>query len=135
MFTNTQMGGLNLGFPDVCITPIGPIPTPIPYPNFSTGIMAIPPTASLKCLTVGMPTHNITTMIPMSLGDCTGVLLGVLSGLIIGPTRTLIPSFTTLTGGLPTNRMLSMTGQNGFALNAPGLTLIPSQFKCLILSP
>ena len=28
MFANTMMGGLNLGFPDVCLTP--PVAEPIP---------------------------------------------------------------------------------------------------------
>ena len=34
MFANTQMGGVDTGFPDVCLTPII-VPVPIPYPNIS----------------------------------------------------------------------------------------------------
>ena len=47
MFQNTMAGGMNLGFPDVCLTPtpIGPIP--IPYPNTSTGATFNPATTAL----------------------------------------------------------------------------------------
>ena len=31
MFANTQMMGMDMGFPDVCLTP--PVPAPVPYPN------------------------------------------------------------------------------------------------------
>jgi hypothetical protein len=27
--------GMDFGFPDVCNTPLGPVVTPIPYPNFT----------------------------------------------------------------------------------------------------
>ena len=30
MFANTQMGGINVGFPDVCLTPAPPAPAPDP---------------------------------------------------------------------------------------------------------
>jgi hypothetical protein len=29
--------------------------------------------------------------------------------------------------------MTSMTGQNGMSMNAPGLTLVPAQFKVLLM--
>ena len=35
-------------------------------------------------------------------------------------------------GGMPTS---SLTGQNGIGLNAPGVALVPSQFKSLCLKP
>jgi len=41
MFANTQMMGLDLGFPDVCLTPT-PAPVPIPYPNLALGPMTVP---------------------------------------------------------------------------------------------
>jgi len=41
MFANTQMGGINLAFPDVCKTP--PVAIPIPYPNVALGAMGVPP--------------------------------------------------------------------------------------------
>ena len=34
--------GMNMGFPDVCVTPVGPVPVPIPYPNMAMNAMAVP---------------------------------------------------------------------------------------------
>jgi hypothetical protein len=134
MFVNTQMGGLNFGFPDVCLTPIV-VPVPIPYPNLATGVLAMPPTAALNVLITCMPTHTIATMGTISFGDQPGIELGVLSGLFMGPHHTLIPSFTMLSEGMPTSHLCSMTAHNGFSLNAPGLSIVPSQFNTLCLMP
>ncbi|MCA9621991.1 MAG: DUF4150 domain-containing protein, partial [Myxococcales bacterium] len=41
MFANTQMMGIDIGFPDVCLTPT-PAPVPIPYPNIAMGPMGVP---------------------------------------------------------------------------------------------
>ncbi|HHO58944.1 MAG TPA: DUF4150 domain-containing protein [Thiotrichales bacterium] len=137
MFANCQMGGLNNAMPDVCLTPIptpaGPVPTPIPYPNIAVGTTALPPTAAFKVLMSGMPAHNMMTIIPMSNGDNAGVNMGVLSGMVMGPSRHLTGAFTTLVGGSPATKMTSMTGQNGMSLNVPGMTLVPAQFKVLML--
>lgn len=135
MFINTQMGGMNLGFPDVCLTPTPVGPVPIPYPNISLGLTAVPPTAALKVLVSCMPAHTMMTMGSISNGDNAGVSMGVASGMVMGPHRTLLPSFTLLMGGMPTSRMTSLTGQNGISLNAPGVSLVPSQFKSLCLKP
>ena len=37
MFANCQMGGQDMGFPDVCLTPSPVGPVPIPYPNIAMG--------------------------------------------------------------------------------------------------
>ena len=42
MFANTQMMGMDMAFPDVCLTPAGPAVVPIPYPNIAMGPTAIP---------------------------------------------------------------------------------------------
>ncbi len=132
MFANCSMMGMHLAFPDVCITPIGPIPTPIPYPNLALLPMAIPPTANIKHLISMMPAHNMATMVPMSLGDFTGVMGGVMSGMIMGPGRNIMGSVKAFTGGMPSTKMLSPTMQN--MTNCPlGMTLVPSQFKVLIM--
>jgi hypothetical protein len=137
MFANCQMGGMNMATPDVCLTPIptpaGPVPTPIPYPNIAMGPTAIPPTAAINVLLSGMPAHNMMTTIPMSNGDNAGVNMGVMSGMVMGPSRHMVGAFTTLIGGSPATKMTSMTGQNGMSLNVPGMTLTPSQVKVLIL--
>ncbi len=134
MFANSQMGGLNLAAPDVCLTPVAGVPTPVPYPNIALGSTALPPTACLKVLIMGLPAHNLMTLIPMSNGDNAGVNLGVLSGMVMGPSRHLMGSTSVLIGGSPATRLSSPTGQNGLSLNASGATLVPAQTKVLILS-
>ncbi|MGO9062718.1 MAG: DUF4150 domain-containing protein [Candidatus Binataceae bacterium] len=130
MFANSQMVGMNFGLPDVCLTPM-PVPTPIPYPNLSIQTMGVP--AVYNVLFGGTPAHNMSTIVPLSNGDNAGINLGVASGTVMGPTRFLTGAFTVLLRGMPATRMTSMTIQN--STNCPGLTLVPSQFKVLLLAP
>ena len=131
MFGNCQLGPTNLGFPDVCLTPLAAgIPVPIPYPNMTNGATGLPPAVTV--LYEGGPAHNVTTMEDLSLGDQPGVELGVASALDMGPKENLVPSFTVFHEGLPATKLTTVTLHNG--TNAPGLTLIPAQFKVLILS-
>lgn len=132
MFANTQSYAMNLGFPDVCKTPIGPVVTPIPYPNISETTTAIPNIFNqfITC----MPIHNLMTTVPTSSGNEAGSLLGVVSQLIKGPTIHMLGSFKVFRTIMPATKMLSMSGQNGMALNIPGVTLSPSQVKVLYLS-
>ena len=131
MFANSQMGGMNLGFPDVCITPVGPVPVPVPYPNIATSMMGVP--AAYNVLMGGTPAHNMMTIIPLTNGDNAGVAMGVASGTVMGPSRALTGAFTVLVGGAPVTRMTSMNLQN--STNCPGVSLIPSQLKVLVLAP
>jgi len=137
MFANCQMGGMNMAAPDVCLTPIptpaGPVPTPIPYPNIAMPMTAIPPTACLKVLLTAGPAHNLMTTVPMSNGDNAGVNLGVASGMVMGPCRHTMGSTNVLYGGMPATKMTSMSGQNGMSMNIPGMTLVPSQFKVMLM--
>jgi hypothetical protein len=130
MFANTQMMGIDMGFPDVCLTPT-PAPVPIPYPNIAAGPMGVP--AAYNVLLMCAPAHNVATTIPLTNGDNPGVALGVASGLVMGPSRHILPSVTCLFGGLPATRMTSVTIQN--STNCPGMRLVPSQPKVLILAP
>lgn len=130
MFANTQMMGMDMGFPDVCLTPM-PAPVPIPYPNMAMGPMGVP--AAYNVLTFFAPTHNLMTTIPLTLGDQPGIALGVASGLVMGPSRRLTGAFTCLVGYAPVQRMTSMGIQN--STNCPGVRLVPSQPKVIVLSP
>jgi len=136
VFATTQMGGMNFGFPDVCLTPIpspvGPIPTPLPYPNMAIPTTAIP--SQIKTLTLAMPNHNMLTITPLSNGDNAGLMMNPVSGMVMGPQRQLLGSVKTLIGGMPANKMLGMSGQNGFTPGAPGVTLVPSQVKLMLLT-
>lgn len=132
MFANCQMGGQNMAAPDVCLTPVpspvGPVPTPMPYPN-----MAMLPTAlsfAVNVLVSGTPGHNMMTQEPVSNGDNPGVNMGVTSGLVMGPCRHTMGSIGVFIGGSPATKMASPTMQN--STNAMGMTLIPSQVRVLI---
>ena len=130
MFANTQMMGMDLAFPDVCLTPT-PAPVPIPYPNIALGPMGVP--AAYNILFMCAPAHNMGTIVPLSNGDNPGVALGVASGMVMGPDRHLTAAFTVLVKGLPATRLTSMSLQN--STNAPGARIVPSQVKVLLLAP
>lgn len=129
MFANCQMMGMDMGFPDVCVTPAVP-PVPVPYLNVAMGPMAIPncPTILINC----MPVHNLATTIPMTNGDNPGVLLGVAAGTVMGPSRHLTGAFTVLFQGMPASRLTSMSLQN--STNCPGARIVPSQVLVLLLA-
>ena len=131
MFANSQMMGMDLAFPDVCLTPAGPVVVPIPYPNIAMGPTAIP--SQMIVLIEAMPAHNLGTITPLTNGDNAGVAMGVASGLVMGPSRHLTAAFTVLFGGMPATRLTSMSLQN--STNAPGARLVPSQVKVLLLAP
>lgn len=122
---------MNLAFPDVCLTPIV-VPVPIPYPNIALTPTAIP--TIFNQFTMGMPDHNLMTMGSVSLGDFAGVAGGVVSGMIVGPSRHIMGSMKIFKGPAPATKMLDPTMQNGMAPNAVGTALSPSQTKVLHLS-
>jgi hypothetical protein len=136
VFATTQMPAINMAMPDVCLTPIpspvGPIPVPIPYPNIALTVTAIP--SQVKVLTLAMPNHKMMTITPMSNGDNSGLMMNPLSGMVMGPQKQLLGSVKTFMGGLPANKMLGLSGQNGIMPGAFGLTLSPSQIKVMILA-
>ena len=131
MFGNTQMMGMDLGFPDVCLTPAGPAVVPIPYPNIALGPMGVP--AAYTILFMCAPAHNLATTVVMTNGDNAGIATGVASGSVMGPSRHLTAAFTVLVDGMPATRLTSMSLQN--STNCPGVRLVPSQVKVLLLAP
>jgi hypothetical protein len=131
MFGNTQMMGMDLGFPDVCLTPAGPAVVPIPYPNIALGPMGVP--AAYNILFMCAPAHNLATTVVMTNGDNAGLATGVASGTVMGPSRHLTAAFTVLVDGMPATRLTSMALQN--STNCPGVRLVPSQVKVLLLAP
>src|SRR5262245_49369353 len=129
MFMNSQMAGMDLAFPDVCLTP--PVPTPVPYPDIAMGPTAVP--SQTKVFIMAMPAHNLATTTPITNGDNAGVATGVASGTVMGPSRHLTGAFTVLVAAAPATRVTSMSLQN--STNAPGARLVPSQVKVLVLAP
>ena len=63
--------GQNIGFPDVCLTPAGPVVVPVPYPNIAMNCMAAPFSPAVKISMV--PALNMGSKIPMTSGDEGGV--------------------------------------------------------------
>ena len=129
MFANTQMMGVDIGFPDVCMTP--PAAVPNPYPNIALGPMTVP--AVYNVLMFCAPAHNMFSTVVMTNGDNTGVMLGVASGMVMGPSRRLTAAFTCIVGGAPLTRLTSLGIQN--STNCPGIRLVPSQPNVLVLAP
>lgn len=131
MFANCQLMGTDMAFPDVCMTPAAPSPIPVPYTDIALGPTAIPSCPTI--LIMGGPAHNLATTIPMTNGDNPGVLLGVASGTVMGPSRHTTGANTVLFNGMPATRLTSTTMQN--STNAMGARIAPSQTLVLILAP
>lgn len=137
MFQLTMGPGMNLGFPDVCLTPIptpvGPVPTPIPYPDINIPVASAP--AAYNILTVCMPVINQMSHGLMSNGDEPGLMGGVITHLEDGQTAYELGCFTIFVDGPPSQRMTSVTGQNALVMlpNAPGMSLLPTQVTVLTL--
>lgn len=129
MFANCQLMGVDLAFPDVCLTPT-PTPTPIPYPDVAIGPTAIP--VAYNILLMGMPAHNMATVTPLTNGDNVGVATGVASGTVMGPSRHVTAAFTVLFKGTPATRLTSVSLQN--STNMVGMRTVPSQLKVLLLA-
>lgn len=69
---------LSFGFPDVCLTPVGPVIVPIPYPNFAAHAMAA---TFSPIVSVGMiPALNLGSVIAMTTGDEPGVAHWTIKG-------------------------------------------------------
>jgi carboxyl-terminal processing protease len=72
MLPATNRGtGANLGFPDVCLTPMGPVVAPVPYPNIGMHGMAI--AFSPNVMLSGMNAISAIASIPLTMGDEAGV--------------------------------------------------------------
>lgn len=129
---NGPIPNLSLAFPDACETLVGIVVVPIPYPNMTLCDTAIPD--QFTVLTECMPSANLMTIIPMSMGDEPGLLLGLVSFFVMGSQKHLTCSATLLLACLPATRMLDMTGQNGMMPNDPGMTMSPSNLTVASLS-
>ena len=131
MFANSQMMGVDMGFPDVCKTPV-PAPVPIPYPAIAAGPMGVP--AAYHILSMFTPTHNLLTTIPLTNGDNAGVAMGLVSQTVMAPTSPITGAFTVLVGGAPVTRLTSIN--RGNTMNNPivNARTVPSQIKWTVLS-
>jgi len=132
MFMLSMGAGMDLGFPDVCLTPVV-VPVPVPYPDIQFSATSAP--AAYNVLVDCMPALNLMSKGLVSVGDQAGVLLGVASHMMSGQAEYLVGCITIMVDGVPAQRLTSVTGQNCMAVlpNAPGMTIVPSQVTVLTL--
>jgi len=123
--------GMDLGFPDVCLTP--PLAIPLPYPDEAETVTTAP--AAYNVMIDCMPVINMGSIGLVSLGDDAGILLGVVSHMISGDIIYEVGCFTIFVDGMPAQRLTSITGQNSMFIlpNAPGMCIVPSQVTVLAL--
>lgn len=126
MFSNCQIGGMDLGFPDVCKTPV----PPVPYPNTAMGPTTIP--VCFNLLLCFGPRHNIMSIRPVSMGDTPGVGMGLVSQTVMAPQRHVTGAFTFILRGSPHTRVTSF-GPTNLINCPPSARLVPSQFKEILL--
>lgn len=115
--TTQTPGGICFAFPDVCLTPIGPVP--IPYPNI--GDLGQTSAAATTVTVGGKPAVLQSSEIPITSGDEPGVAGGVASGVIKGKVTFMSASTSITIEGKPIIRMGDSTMQN--KMNAPGTVL------------
>lgn len=132
MYMLTMGAGMNMGFPDVCLTP-GVPPVPVPYPD--TQFTATSAPATYNFLIDAMPGLNLMSKGLVSVGDEAGTLLGVVSHMISGEALYIVGCETFFVDGAPAQRLTSVTGQNcmGELPNTPGSCITPSQVTVLTL--
>ncbi|MCA8922666.1 MAG: DUF4150 domain-containing protein, partial [Planctomycetes bacterium] len=125
MPASNQGVGENIGFPDVCNTPVGPATAPLPYPNMGSNSMAMPFCPTL--LVSMMPAHNQGAKPMLTNGDNAGVAHS--SFMMAGGNNMGIP--TVLMSGMPAETLCNLTQGNNY--NDPvGSKLVPSAVNVLV---
>jgi carboxyl-terminal processing protease len=109
---------MNMGFPDVCLTPSFPSPIPIPYPNMGMHAMAAPFCATI--LLGMMPALNMGSVIPMTTGD----ELGVANPFFMQMGMFTMGSPKVILQGMPAITLTSSTAGNNMN-NPVGAVLVP----------
>jgi len=110
---------MNMGFPDVCNTPVGPATAPIPYPNLAMNAQATPFSPNVKVSQ--MNALNTGSQIPMTSGDEGGVA----HPMIKGPGRFTMGNPVVYVNRMPAiNLLCPSTGNN--MNNGLGAAVVPS---------
>jgi carboxyl-terminal processing protease len=117
--------GMNMGFPDVCLTPMAPAPIPVPYPNIGMNAMAMPfvPNVLLSMA----PAQSMAAKPLMTNGDNAGVA----HPLCMQPGGTTMGNPRILIGGMPAAHLCVPTYGNNFN-NPLGSKLVPSVTNVLL---
>lgn len=120
MLPATTIGpGMNIGFPDVCLTPAGPAVVPIPYPNIAPHSMATPFAATV--FLTKRPGLNMGSKVPMTTGDEGGVA----HPMIKGPGSFTMGNPKVFVAKLPGIHLTCPTMGNGVN-NGLGMVAVPS---------
>lgn len=117
--------GMNMGFPDVCLTPMAPAPIPVPYPNIGMNAMAMPFVPNV--LISMAPAQNMAAKPLMTNGDNAGVA----HPLCMQPGGTTMGNPRILLGGMPAAHLCVPTYGNNFN-NPLGSKLVPSVTNVLL---
>jgi hypothetical protein len=132
MFATNSIAAMSMmTIPDVCKTPIV-VPVPIPYPNITMSTAHIPSVFNVMFGT-GLA-ENLMTEGTISMGDEPGVEGGVVSGIFMGPDTYVSGSFKVIVGTAFATRLTSLVGMNGMPFNTIGMSIVPAQFRVLLLS-
>ena len=110
--------GMNLGFPDICVTPVGPVPVPVPYPNIAMSATAMPFAETVFLSFV--PALMEISEIPLTLGDEAGT-----ESPNSGPGRYTMGNPLVLIEEMPGICLLCPTTGNDF-INPIGVVIVPS---------
>jgi hypothetical protein len=131
MFATNSLAAMSMmTIPDVCKTPII-VPVPIPYPNIVMSTMHIPSVFNVMFGT-GLA-ENLMTEGTISMGDEPGVEGGIVSNIFMGPDKYVMGSLKVIVGTAFATRMTSLVGMNGMPFNTMGISLVPAQFRVLLL--
>ncbi|MCB9592978.1 MAG: DUF4150 domain-containing protein [Sandaracinaceae bacterium] len=136
MHVSTNMAGMTMAFPNVCLTPAPPAPNPvpIPYPSIGQCATAMAPTCALRVKILNKNVLTVKTKVMKTQGDEPGVGGGVTSGMFGGPCARTQSSMKLNVEGSPVVRNLDVIGSNGASPNAPvGNQLVPSQTVVICL--
>lgn len=132
MFATNSLAAMSMmTIPDVCKTPIV-VPVPIPYPNITMSTAHIPSVFNVMFGT-GLA-ENLMTEGTISMGDEPGVEGGVVSQVFMGPDTYVTGSFKVIVGTAFATRLTSLVGMNGMPFNTMGMSVVPAQFRVLLLS-
>ncbi len=111
--------GMNMGFPDVCLTPAGPSVVPVPYPNIAMNMMAA--AFSLIVFITKRPGLNMGSTIPLTTGDEGGVAHPTIKG----PGSYTVGNPKVFVDKLPAINLTCPTKGNGVN-NGLGMVAVPS---------
>ena len=128
---STKAGGMCMGIPDVCLTPAGPSPVPIPYPNIAQVSNA---SGTIDKVKIGNKETVVeSSKISSSSGDEAGTTGGVISGVNRDQCTWKSSSSKVYAGNKKVVMLTAMTAHNGSSPNCPvGLQMTPSQTSVIV---